>query len=296
MTTLLPEPGATDVGGVDHLIAVRIVLGSPEVLDLLSDTGSLGVPVDQTGASLLVEAEEVELLAQAAMVALLDVGESLQVEAQLLAILPGGPIDAGEHRVALFAAPVRPGDARQLEGRALELLGRSDVGPTAEVDEGAEAVEGDFLTLFDRIEQLQLEALVSKALARLLAAHHRPRERKVLGDDRLHAGRDLLQILVHQLTGEVEVVIESILNRRPDRNLGAGKHLEHCLGHDVGHRVPDSGESLSPLFIRHTISYKKEPSRLRLRSPGKDEDMRALISAVPPCFPPWLYGANGGSH
>ena len=288
VTALLPEPGTTDVGGIDHLIAVCVVLRPPEVLDLLPDAGPLGVPVDQAGSRLLMEREEVELLAQAPVVPPLDIGDALQIEAQLLAILPGCPVDAGQHRIGLLAPPVRPGDAHELERSALQLLGRGDMGAAAEVDEGSEAVEGDLLILFDCIEQLELEALVLEAFMRLLATDHRPLELEVLGYDRLHAGGDLLKILVHQLPGQVKVIVESILNRRPDRNLGAGKHLEHCLGHDVGHRVPDPGELLSPLFTSHTISYKKEPSRLRLRSPGKDEDMRALISAVPPCFPRWL--------
>ena len=65
----------------------------------------------------LREGEQVQLGAELAVVALLGLLEELQVRLELVLGRPRGAVDALELRVLLAAAPVRGGDAHQLERR-----------------------------------------------------------------------------------------------------------------------------------------------------------------------------------
>ena len=67
----LPELKICYVGRVDEFIPTPDVLSTPEILDLLANNGTLGMPENQSSASLLLNAEEVQLLAELAMVCLL---------------------------------------------------------------------------------------------------------------------------------------------------------------------------------------------------------------------------------
>ena len=82
------------------------------------------MPVDQTGASLLMETEEVKILAKLPVVPPLDIGQVIKIKPQLLGIRPGGAVDAGEHRVLLVATPVCTGYRQELERIGVQLLRR----------------------------------------------------------------------------------------------------------------------------------------------------------------------------
>src|SRR5262245_39694757 len=97
---------------------------------------------------LLVEVENLELAADAAMVAAAGFLELVEVLVELFLGLEERAIDALEHRVLLAAPPVGAGDAHELEGR--DLLRRVQVAAAAEVGEGAmgalrDPVVGDVL-------------------------------------------------------------------------------------------------------------------------------------------------------
>ena len=116
----------------------------------------------------------------------------------------------------------------------------------AEVLEGAVAVERDGLDAFVRdqvVDQLDLVvlALGLEDLDRLGDRHVATLEGLVGLDVGAHRRLDLLQVGVGDLdlVGEVEVVVEAVLDRRPDRHLGAGIELLHRLGHHVGGVVAD---------------------------------------------------------
>ena len=81
---------------------------------------------EREAGALLVEAEQVEVAADAAVVALAGHLEGLEVRGQLLLLGEGGAVDAGELGVVLVAAPVGAGQAGELEGALAErpVLGR----------------------------------------------------------------------------------------------------------------------------------------------------------------------------
>ena len=105
------------------------------------------MPEDRPGR-LFLQVKEIELLADAAMVALLGLFQAVQVLIELLLVRPGGAVDPLQHLVARIAAPVGAGDLGELE--RLELAGGGHVRPAAQVHPVALAVEADLLLLRDR--------------------------------------------------------------------------------------------------------------------------------------------------
>ncbi len=90
------------------------------------------VPHRQAGSDLLREREQVELLAELAVVALGGLLEALLVRAQLVLGRPGGAVDALQLRVLLAAAPVGAGDAGERPAVA-DQAGARQVRAAAEV-------------------------------------------------------------------------------------------------------------------------------------------------------------------
>ena len=238
-----PELLAQDPRPEDDLVAAREVLAPLELLDEVAQQRALGVPEHQAGADLVGEGEQVELLADLAVVALLRLLEPVQVGLERRLVGEAGAVDALEHPVLLVAAPVGAGDREQLEG--LDLAGRGDVRPAAEVGEAALAVDRDGRVV-DRLDQLDLVdlALVAEGAQRLVAGHLAAHERRVGLDDLGHALLDALEVLGREGLLDVEVVVEALLDRGADRELGAREEVGDRLGQDVGARV---AEDVAPL-------------------------------------------------
>ena len=223
---------------------------------------ALRVEHREPGADLVREREEVELHTELAVVALLRLLEAVEVLGERVLALPRGAVDALELRPLLVAAPVRAGDAHQLE-RA-ELAGRRHVRTAAQVDVGGRAVgphvrvdaDGAVaghlvgVALLDRpgrdvADDLELERLVGEQRLTLLRAVLGPHEGLVLLDDLAHARLDAAEVVVGEVLAvrQLEVVVEAVGDRRSDRVLGAGEQVEDRLGHEVGGGVP---EGLAP--------------------------------------------------
>ena len=81
----------------------------------LADDAALGMEEDQAGPGEFLDAEQVELLAELAVVALLGLFQPLQVLVQFLLGEEGGAVDALQLLVVLVALPVGAGDGQQLE-------------------------------------------------------------------------------------------------------------------------------------------------------------------------------------
>ena len=114
------------------------------------------------------EVEEVELRAEPAVVALLRLLEALEVQVEIGLRVEGRPVDPRQLRVLLVAAPVRAGEAGQLE--RLDRLRVLEVRAAAEVGEVALRVERDRpLGGVDELDLVRL-VLLLEAPARLVAA------------------------------------------------------------------------------------------------------------------------------
>ena len=193
---------------------------------------------------LLAQHEDAELRAEPAVIARLRLLDPLEVSLEILGREERGPVDPGQHLPGLVAPPIGAGDRVQLD--RLDPPGRGPVRAPAEVLERPVAVERDGLDAFVRdevLDQLDLVALalVAEDLDRLGNRHVAARELLVGGDVGAHRLLDRLQVGVGDpdVLGELEVVVEAVLDRRADRHLGPRVELLDRLGHDVGGVVAD---------------------------------------------------------
>ncbi len=166
--------------------------------------------------------------------------QAVQVVVEDGAALPGGAVDALQLGPVLVTAPVGPGGAQQLE-RGQPPRGR-EVGAAAQVHELAVAVQGHphafgELRLVHRLDDLPLERLVGEDAQRLLFGDHLPIEGLIGGHDLGHPCLDRLQVLGGESPADVEVVVEAVLDGRPDGIASTREQGEHRLRHDVGGRV-----------------------------------------------------------
>jgi hypothetical protein len=98
------------VGGVDQQIAAAEALVAHPVFHDFADHGALGMPEDEAGAGELLNAEEVELLAEQAVVALGCFFEAREVGVEVLLREEGGAVDALELGILFVAEPVGAGE------------------------------------------------------------------------------------------------------------------------------------------------------------------------------------------
>ncbi len=86
-------------------------------------------------------------------------------------------------------------------------------------------------------------AKISRASSAEISEFH---EGLRLGQQLAHAGLDPAQVVFVEgpTLGQLEVVVEAVLDGRADAEGGAGEQIEHRLGQDVGRRVADDVEAI----------------------------------------------------
>ena len=120
MAGLLPLARVHQLRRLHLDIAGGVELAAHIGFELAPEDEAVGVPED--GAlRLLLEMEEVHLLADPAMVALGRLLQPQQMGVELLLVQPARAGDARKLSIVLVAAPIGARDARQLEGVGIEL-------------------------------------------------------------------------------------------------------------------------------------------------------------------------------
>ena len=224
LAELLPVPGrdpkrlVVDERRLDLGVAAPGILDAAKILERVEDRHALRMPEGRPGRA-LVEVEEVELSSEPAMVARPRLLEPLEIGVEVGLGEERRPVDPRQLRVALVAAPVRAREACQLE--RLDRLRVLQVRPAAKIGEVALRVERDVaLGAVDELDLVRL-ALRLEARACLLAARRLPRPRTALGELPPYLGLDRGQVVFADRLGELEVVVEAVLDRRADRDLHA---------------------------------------------------------------------------
>ena len=234
----LPELAVQDDRRLDLLVAIAAMDIAPVVDELVADDHAVRME-EREARAFLVQAEEVELLAELAVVALLGLLEHVEVGIEVCLLLEGRAVDALQHLVVLIAAPVSTSDAHELQG--LDLARRDDVRASAEIRELALRVHRDLLAFRQVVDELDLVglALLLEELQGLFAADFLALELEVLLDDLLHLFLDIRKIGFRQLTVDVEVIVEAILDGWADGQAHIGILVEALDGlcEDVGSRV-----------------------------------------------------------
>ena len=226
-----------------HLLIGRVQPAAHIGFQLAPDHIALRMPEDRA-VRLLLEVEQVHLLPDLAMVALLRLFEPHEIGVELLPVQPARAIDARELRIVLVAAPIGAGDARQFEGVRIELARRGEVRAAAHVHPVVtRPVDRQFLALrqFGSPFGLERLALIPPALEELIARPDFPLQRLVRADDAPHLLLDPRQVLFRERAAfgrRGEVIVKAVVRRRAEGDLRAGKEALHRLGEDMGEIVP----------------------------------------------------------
>ncbi len=202
------------------LIAGRVEPAAQIGLELAPQDIALGMPEDRA-VRLGLEVEQVHLLADLAMVALRRLLEPDEMRLELLPVQPAGAVDARELRVVLVAAPIGARDPGQLERVGIELAGRGEMRPAAEVEPAAGAVHGDHLVRGQLHHPFGLErlALLLEEVADLLPVPFLADQRRVGADDPPHLLLDERELLL----GERPALRRSARNRNRSRPRSPGR-------------------------------------------------------------------------
>ena len=180
------------------------------------------------------------------MVALLRFLQPVKVGPKLLGIRPGGAVDALQHLVAGVAPPVGACQFGQLERP--QVAGVRDMRPTAHVDVFLVVVQRDFLAFRNLVDDLHLVSLTASLeyFACPLASHDFAQHVVVLCDQFLYLDLDLLKVFLGEGFFASDVVIESVLDDRPDRHLGVWIQLLDRLSQHMSQRM---AQDLDALFV-----------------------------------------------
>ena len=191
------------------------------------------------------DGEQLELLAQNAMIALLGLFDHPQVGFELLLGEERRGVETLQLLARRVSLPVGASQRQQLE--RTDRAGGGHVRPAAEIEELTLAVEGERLvvrqaasmcsTLYDL---LQVAADLQGLVARLLDSL----ERLIQLDDLLHLGFDGREILLRERLVAVEIVVEPVFDGGSERQLHALVQPHHRAGHDMGRGMPHDGQRL----------------------------------------------------
>jgi len=204
--------------------------------------GPLRMPQNQSRSDVLLNREEVELLAQDPMVALLRFLEPPHVCVEVVLAEPRGAVDALQHLPPLVAAPIGAGGMEQLE--VFDPTGARHVRASAEIDERAVRVHRDDLVRPQIVDPLELERVILEALLGLGPRDFLTDERIIRLHNLPHPLFNRLQILRPERALHLEVVVEAVLDRRSKTDLGLRVELAHRRGQDMGGGVPQHVERL----------------------------------------------------
>ena len=205
----------------------------------------------QTRPDLLGEGEQVQLGTQAPVVTAFRLLQLVQVGGEGLLRLPGRSVDPLQLRTFLVAPPVRAGHPHEPE--MTETAGRRHMGPAAQVGERRRVPVGRDLGAGIGRPGIDLlgagaHGLDDLALERLVLEQRQPLgdrvfvadERLVLGQDLPHGRFDAVEIIVAEVrpAGQLEVIVEAVLDHRTDGEVRARPQPQHGLGQDVGGGMP----------------------------------------------------------
>ena len=247
MTRLLPEFVVHQERRLHLDIVVALELAPRIGLEGAVERVALGMP-EHLARRFLLHVEEIELLAELAVVALLGLFEPQQIGIQLFLVAPGGAVDALKLRVLRIAAPIGAGDLGQLE-RVRDFRRGLEMRPAAEVVPVAVPVDRDLLAFGDALDQFGLVVLADPVEMRdgLVARPDFAARRQIGLDDLAHLLLDFGEVFGCERHVAREVVVEAVVDRGADGHLRAGVKRLHRHGEDMRRIVPDEFQRLGVL-------------------------------------------------
>ena len=274
-------------GVVHEVVAAPDALFAHPVFHDLADEPALRVPEDEARTCDLLNREQVELLAQHAMVAGLDLFQTREVRLQVLVVEEGGSVDALKLLVLLIAEPVGSSDRHDLE-RLDPARGRH-VRTAAEISKAAVAVERNLLPwlgeTLDEVDlhELALAIVVGEALFPWFGLANK---RLVACDHLCHACFDRCKVCVGKRLLPVHIVKEALVGCRAVPQLGFGEKLQNGRSHDVRGRVAHDFERGLILLLQQPKLdvFSQRLGEIHdahgLRVPGSVHRLRRLVGIL----------------
>src|SRR5215472_1913948 len=115
VATGFPEIEAHDVRRIDEIVAVLSEFVAQPILHDAADGTALGMPEDEAGAGLVLNAEEIEFRAEAAMIAALGLFKLVEIIFEFFLIDEAGTVNPLHLRILFVAFPVGTRYAHQFE-------------------------------------------------------------------------------------------------------------------------------------------------------------------------------------
>ncbi len=190
--------------------------------------------------------EQVELLADPAMVTLLGLLDALDIGGQLLLVGPGSAVDALQLLVLRVATPVRTGNAGQFE--CFQEAGIRHVRAAAHVHVFFVVIQTHRLLVGHIVDQAQLVILTSRRedLDDFGSRRHLLDDVVVLVDQLGHTLLDGRHVFRGKGTINGDVVIETLIDDRTDYHLGVRIQLLYRMTDQMRAGVAND---LQPLLI-----------------------------------------------
>ena len=184
------------------------------------------------------------------MIPLFGFFEPVKVVLQSGIRFPRRAINTLKLRTVLVSSPVGGGHLGEAEvsepSRGRNVRATAEVHESLVVPIGADhAIARTFRGVNPR-DDLHLVRLVSKEGETFVDAVLLPAERLIVGDDLPHAVFDPGQIVLAEMgpTGQLEVVVEAVLDRRSNGVFGPRPEIGYGLGHHVRCRVTKNEPAL----------------------------------------------------
>ena len=258
VTAAVPEILIEHDWGRDLDVAGLLVDLAPVIDELVFEHHAVGQE-EREARALVHEGEQAELLAELAVVALFGLLDAREVRVELLLLREAGAVDALEHLAVAVTAPVSAGNARELDGVALDAAGGVQMRAGAEINEFTLTVKRDNGVLRQVIDELDLIRLVAllHELQRFGARKLKALETQLFLADLAHLGLELLEHLGRERLGAVKIVIETVLDGRADRQLHLGVQALHGLRKNVAGGVTVGvliGLVFKGVLIVHNVS------------------------------------------
>src|SRR5262245_35051394 len=200
------------------------------------------MPEHRTGRFFL-EVKQVHFTPDTPMVALLCLLDLPQISVEFFLFGECGPINACKHRVLGVATPIGARHLHELEG-ITDLAHGSHMRPAAKIKPVALLVDPDLLVSRNGIDQFDLECL-AHVTEDFLGFFSRPDlfcEWFVAPDDLAHLFLDDGQVFQRERLVAGKIVVEPVLDHRPDSDLRAWPERLDSLRQDMRRVVSDEFE------------------------------------------------------
>ena len=242
---LLPHPPRQNNRRLNLIVAITIMQLSP-ILDQRVFQHHAIRQEKREARRRLIRHKKPHLPPNPTVIPLFRLLQTLQIFTQLLLLRKRRPINTRQHRITLIATPISPRQRRQL--KSLNLPRRPNMRPRTQIRKLPLLIKGNHRILRQILNQLQLIALILFPIIinSLLTRHRELLNRQIFLHDLLHLSLNLLQLRLRNRPRKLYIIIKTILNRRPNRQLRIRKKPQHRLRQQMRRTVM---ERLLPIVI-----------------------------------------------